>query len=312
MKLFKYSGAGNDFVLVDGRSADVSAYRQPETIGALCSRGRGVRSSDGRVGSDGLMILDSSSVCDFKMEFYNPDGSSGMMCGNGGRCIVAFADSLGIVPSDGKVFRFEAPDGLHRGEILRRDGPLSEVRISMVDVKTWRAFPDGGWFLNTGTRHYVRFVEDVETLDVESEGRALRWNPEFAPEGVNVNFVSISADGLLHVRTFEKGVEAETLACGTGIVASCIAAYLRSHVSQTGDLRAFEEAETSASGSPALALRNICGISALAGIGPAADRACVKYRVRARQDFLSVDFRPVEGGFRDVRLTGPALQIPIL
>ncbi len=292
MRLFKYSGAGNDFVLVDGRSADVSAYRQAETIGALCSRSRGIRSSDGRVGSDGLMILDASDDHDFKMEFYNPDGSSGMMCGNGGRCIVAFADSLGIVPSEGGVFRFEAPDGLHRGEILHRDGSLSEVRISMVDVRTWKALPDGGWFLNTGTRHYVRFVGDVETVNVELEGRTFRWNPQFAPEGVNVNFVSISPDGLLHVRTFEKGVEAETLACGTGIVASCIATYLR--------------------GRSVMPETSVCSYPAPLAVETVADLPCVNYRVRARQEFLSVDFRPAEEGFIDVRLTGPALQVSVL
>ena len=180
---------------------------------------------------------------DFTMEFYNPDGSGGMMCGNGGRCIVAFADYLGVKPSchadssschadspschpelaEGS-YLFRAPDGLHTGEILQHpeDG-LWEVRIKMIDVHGVTPML-GGLFLNTGTRHFVKFVDDVEQVDIDKEGKALRWDPAFAPIGTNVNFVHVAPDGL-HVRTFEKGVEGETLACGTGLTASAIAAY---------------------------------------------------------------------------------------
>jgi len=163
------------------------------------------------------------------MEFYNPDGSGGMMCGNGGRCIVAFADMLGIKPATGSEYRFLAPDGLHTATILngpatchseRSEESLWTVRLKMIDVEGITHVKDG-YFLNTGTRHFVKFVDDVDSIDVAEEGKRLRWDPVFQPEGTNVNFVQIAPDGL-HVRTFEKGVEGETLACGTGLTASAI------------------------------------------------------------------------------------------
>ena len=270
--IYHFSGAGNDFVVIDGREGDVSAFREVLRIEALCREYR----------TDGLMILgmpdpDRPSV-DFTMEFYNPDGSGGMMCGNGGRCIVAFADYLGIRPAECErsaegvtaapgVFLFRAPDGLHTGEILDRPSEdLWTVCIKMIDVQGVTPMLDG-YFLNTGTRHFVKFVDDVETVDVEAEGKALRWDPAFAPIGTNVNFVHVAPDGL-HVRTFEKGVEGETLACGTGLTASAIvAAYTK----------AFP-------------------------VHPVA--------VRARQDWLSVDFTPgSDDSFTDVYLTGPARLI---
>lgn len=268
--LYKYSGAGNDFIVLDGRTADVSAYRTENRISELCSRQTGLRASDGRIGADGLMILSSSDRYDFRMEYFNSDGSGGMMCGNGGRCIVAFADFLGIAPAspDGK-YLFEGPDGLHTGEILGRDGEVKTVKIRMIDVSTYRQCMDG-WFVDTGTRHLVRFVGEVENVDVENEGAEIRWDPEFAPAGVNANFVSILPDGSLSVRTFEKGVEAETLACGTGITASAIAAALT-----------------------LVPPASVCG-------------EVLHYDVKARGGRLSVDFVRSGDAFTDVYLTGPA------
>ena len=256
--IYHFSGAGNDFVVIDGREGDVSQYREVPRIEALCKEHK----------TDGLMILGSGDAeVDFTMEFYNPDGSGGMMCGNGGRCIVAFADYLGIEPASGDVFLFRAPDGLHTGEILARpEEGLWEVRIKMIDVQGITPML-GGYFLNTGTRHFVKFVDDVEQVDIDMEGRALRWNEAFAPVGTNVNFVHIAPDGL-HVRTFEKGVEGETLACGTGLTASAIAAY---HIGKPDT------------------------------------------RLRARQDWLSVNFTPgADEKFTDVYLTGPARLVEIL
>ena len=256
-KLYKFSGAGNDFVVIDGREGDVSSFREVARIEALCKQFK----------TDGLMILGSGETeVDFTMEFYNPDGSGGMMCGNGGRCIVAFADYLGIKPASGDVFLFRAPDGLHTGEILERpEEGLWEVRIKMIDVQGITPML-GGYFLNTGTRHFVKFVDDVEQVDIDTEGKALRWNEAFAPIGTNVNFVHVAPDGL-HVRTFEKGVEGETLACGTGLTASAIAAYYI--------------------GKP-------------------------DTRLRARQDWLSVNFTPgPDEKFTDVYLTGPARLVGI-
>ena len=221
-QLYKYSGAGNDFIAADGRGgADLAALRNPESIAALCSRASGVCAPDGRIGADGVLIVVDSEDCDFCMEYYNSDGSGGMMCGNGGRCIVAFADYLGI-PRSGDTYLFKAADGMHTGTVLSKEGNIYSIRLKMVDASDLRQVL-GGTFLNTGTRHFVKKVPDVRNVDVEVEGKAYRWNGAFAPQGANANFVSEEADGWLSVRTFEKGVEAETLACGTGITACAIA-----------------------------------------------------------------------------------------
>ena len=291
LQLHKYSGAGNDFVVLDGRTEDLSAYRSPATISALC----------GKFGTDGLMILSDDVDYDFRMEYYNSDGSGGMMCGNGGRCIVAFADALGIRPRDGQMYYFLAADGPHTGEILARDGDRKVVRIRMIDVRTFHPALDG-WFLDTGTRHFVRFVPDVEAVDVEEEGRRARWDPVFAPVGANANFVSVDAEGVLHVRTFEKGVEGETLACGTGITASAIAAYL---------------AGSAAVVSP-LSLRDPDGVNgyettlpspATTTLARGSEGESVHFDIRARIARLAVDFVPGENCFTDVYLTGPADEI---
>lgn len=274
--LYKYSGAGNDFVVLDGRSEDVGHYREAGVICSLCSRKDGFQAADGRIGADGLMILSVADGYDFSMEFYNPDGSSGMMCGNGGRCIVAFSSFLGLVPADGKVFRFVAADGEHTGEIVSSEGDVATVRLGMIDCSEYHSVLDG-WFLNTGTRHFVKFVDDVESLDIESEGKRYRWDEKFAPLGVNANFVQRLADGSLKVRTFEKGVEAETLACGTGLTACAIASWLDSHEGS-------REAEASSWGS-------------------------VRVALHARIADLKVDFKAPEragAAFKEVFLTGPA------
>lgn len=273
--LYKYSGAGNDFLVLDGRREDVSKYREAALIQRLCSRSEGFCDSEGTIGADGLMILSSSPEYDFRMEFFNPDGSGGMMCGNGGRCIVAFADHLGIRGSEGG-FLFEAPDGLHEAQILSRGASVCTVRLKMIDVTEFRPSLDG-WFLNTGTRHFVRFVGDVDSLDILSLGPRYRHDPAFAPQGANANFVQRSGKDSIEVRTFEKGVEAETLACGTGITASALALELECDNGHKHEPRVVE--------------------------------------VRARVDNLRVEFTPcldASGsiiGFEQVYLTGPARLI---
>ena len=302
IELHKYSGAGNDFVVLDGRTEDVSEFRTPERIAALCDRRSGFVAADGRIGADGLMILTDDAAYDFRMEYYNSDGSGGMMCGNGGRCIVAFADALGLTPADGRVFRFVAADGEHTGEILARNGDCKTVRIRMIDVHTFHPALDG-WFLDTGTRHFVRFVPDVEAVDIEKEGYTARWDPLFAPIGANANFVSVGADGTLHVRTFEKGVEGETLACGTGITASAIAAFL---ASQRPDRNYFSdkfaEKPISAPASTTPAHGSETALPRPSGIS-------VHFDIQARIARLAVDFRPGKNCFTDVYLTGPADEI---
>lgn len=228
MTFYKYHGAGNDFLIADGRAIDIDL--SAGQIARLCERHTGI-------GADGVMVLERSSDADFRMRYYNSDGSGGMMCGNGGRCIVAFAADLGY-----ESFVFEAPDGQHIAELENSvEAFSSEPRIvclKMKDVqgaalyenRTDAMFPDV--FLDTGTRHLVHFVEDVGECDVVGTGRSLRYDPRFAPQGVNVNFVRVNdflPDGNLDidVRTYEKGVEDETLACGTGIVASSMASWIR-------------------------------------------------------------------------------------
>lgn len=222
MTFYKYHGAGNDFLVADGRSSRIDL--SSAGIAALCDRHTGF-------GADGVMILSESEDHDFRMDYYNSDGSGGMMCGNGGRCIVAFAADLGF-----RSFDFEAPDGPHSAELLSGEArPFSHeariVRLKMKDVSSAAAYENGpdrepDLFLDTGTRHAVRFVDNVNDIDVVGEGRVLRYSPDFAPVGANVNFVQVNADGSITVRTYEKGVEDETLACGTGIVASAMATWI--------------------------------------------------------------------------------------
>lgn len=293
--LYKLSGAGNDFIVLDGRSGGVEEYRKGATIKTLCDRNTGFKAADGRIGADGVMILSSSDdgAWDFVMEYFNSDGSSGMMCGNGGRCIVAFADFMGIVPANGKFYEFLAADGPHTGEILGRDGHSCTVKLKMKDVSEYRRCTDG-WFLDTGTRHFVKFVDDVEAVDIATEGPRYRWSEEFAPIGANVNFVQALPDGSLKVRTFEKGVEDETLACGTGITASALAAQLEARHTDA-DCSKDAGSDTPASSST-----------------PASSGTTVKAihtAVHARIDELAVDFTPSGTIFTDVFLTGPAALI---
>lgn len=277
MTFYKYHGAGNDFLVADGRSSSIDL--SSDGIAALCDRHTGF-------GADGVMILSESEVHDFRMDYYNSDGSGGMMCGNGGRCIVAFAADLGF-----RSFDFEAPDGPHSAELLSGEArPFSHeariVRLKMKDVSSAAAYENGpdrepDLFLDTGTRHAVRFVDNVNDIDVVGEGRVLRYSPDFAPVGANVNFVQVNADGSITVRTYEKGVEDETLACGTGIVASAMATWIAHKRHEQGKI--------------------------------------VSIPVHARISDLSVSFRPsdvacessVPASFSasDVYLTGPAVFV---
>ena len=226
MQFFKYHGAGNDFLLADntaGLPSPDSAF-----IRRLCDRHTGF-------GADGVILLESSADHAFRMVFFNPDGSGEMMCGNGGRCIVAFAADLGLI-SAGQTVSFEAPDGIHKAEITAEDYPVKTVRLSMRPVEGIRVFPgERACFLDTGARHLVKFVEGLDDYPVTSEGKRLRHERRFAPDGTNVDFVEPlpPRDGTpaLRIRTFEKGVEAETLACGTGIVAAALAAFHQNHPS---------------------------------------------------------------------------------
>ena len=229
MKFYKYQGAGNDFLIADNRDGHLNEVdgvlygeNWSKSIEDICDRRYGV-------GADGLMLLENSDKYDFRMKYYNSDGSGGMMCGNGGRCIVAFAADRGI-----RHFDFDAADGFHRANIIKDDHGIKTVQLKMTDVSgmvsyerlTGVSVPSDGYFLDTGTRHYVRFVHGLDSYDIVSEGRNIRYKGhELEPLGANVNFVETAEEGAIRVRTYEKGVEDETFACGTGIVASAMASY---------------------------------------------------------------------------------------
>ena len=281
MKFYKYQGAGNDFLIADNRDShlreiDGVLYGEDwsKSIAEICDRRYGV-------GADGVMLLDNSEQYDFRMAYYNSDGSGGMMCGNGGRCIVAFAADRGI-----GHFDFEAADGFHKANIIKDDHGVKTVQLKMRDVTGMAHYeklsgvnvPSSGYFLDTGTRHYVRFVEGLDSYDIVSEGRTIRFKShELEPLGANVNFVEQAGEGAIRVRTYEKGVEDETFACGTGIVASAMASYAHGVRPRVGE---------SESGH----------INAL-------------YTVYAKRDILAVSFDVVPGeswSAENVWLTGPA------
>jgi len=215
IKVYKYQGAGNDFVIIDNRKINLSLSN--DQIKLLCDRRFGV-------GGDGLMLLGKSDNYDFSMRYFNADGGEGTMCGNGGRCLVAFAAHLGI-----KKFRFEAIDGPHLANMLEFGPEKCIVELGMIDVKEVTDYSPKSYFLNTGSPHLVIFVEKLQDYDVLDQGKLWRHHPHF-PGGTNVNFVQanwgrLSTPGIveLSVRTYERGVENETLACGTGVTASAIA-----------------------------------------------------------------------------------------
>ena len=268
LKFYKYQGAGNDFLIADNRDASIEL--SAGQIASICDRRYGV-------GADGLMLLENCEGYDFRMVYYNSDGSGGMMCGNGGRCIVAFAADMGI-----EQFAFIAADGPHYAEIILDNGAEKTVRLQMKDVEVCYHYdglgdvtvPSDGYFLDTGTRHFVRIVESVDEYDIVTEGREIRYKAaQLQPIGANVNYLE-QCEGFIKVRTYEKGVEDETFACGTGIVASCIAAYKY-------------------------------------GVKPSdTDGAAVIYDVMAKHDRLSVSFVPSSGIIAEqVYLTGPAAFI---
>lgn len=281
MKFYKYQGAGNDFLIADNRDGhlkeiDGVLYGEDwsRSIAEICDRRYGV-------GADGVMLLDNSEKYDFRMAYYNSDGSGGMMCGNGGRCIVAFAADRGI-----GHFDFEAADGFHKANIIKDDHGVKTVQLKMRDVTGMAHYeklsgvnvPSSGYFLDTGTRHYVRFVEGLDSYDIVSEGRTIRFKShELEPLGANVNFVEPAEEGAIRVRTYEKGVEDETFACGTGIVASAMASYAHGVRPRVGE-------------------SEYGHINAL-------------YTVYAKRDILAVSFDVVPGeswSAENVWLTGPA------
>lgn len=204
---YKYQGTGNDFVMIDNRLATFPK-NNTQLIEHLCDRRFGI-------GADGLILLENDTETDFRMVYYNSDGNQSSMCGNGGRCLVAFAKKLNVIENN---TTFIATDGLHHATISA-DGLVS---LQMIDVDAIQTTPEFS-FLNTGSPHHVQLVEDLEHYNVKENGAAIRYSELYGKQGSNINFVKKIDDTTFSVRTYERGVEDETLACGTGVTAVAIA-----------------------------------------------------------------------------------------
>lgn len=212
MKLYfsKYHGAGNDFIMIDDRRSVFPADHS-ELIHFLCERHTGI-------GADGLMLLRGSKKYDFKMLYFNSDGKPGTMCGNGGRCMLAFARYIGQIQGAGP-FRFEASDGPHNASFCEN----GLIRLRMINVDNIRKIHEG-YRIDTGSIHHVEYVDKLVDIDVQERGRRLRFDPAYASDnGCNVDFIEFRDSGTIAIRTYERGVENETMACGTGAVAAAIA-----------------------------------------------------------------------------------------
>ena len=205
-EFYKYHGTGNDFILLDNRQNIYNSIT-PRQVNFLCHRRFGI-------GADGLMMLNDRANFDFEMIYFNSDGNTSSMCGNGGRCIVKFAHMLGTKKNK---YNFYAIDGVHEAEIDLN----GDVRLKMKDVSDVE-HSYTHYVLNTGSPHYVKSVPDVSRVDVAAEGREIRNSKEFVKEGINVNFVETISDDTIYVRTYERGVEDETYSCGTGVTAAAL------------------------------------------------------------------------------------------
>lgn len=204
---YKYQGTGNDFIFIDNRE-DNFPKENAKLIEKLCDRRFGI-------GADGLILLEDDKEADFRMVYYNSDGNQSSMCGNGGRCIVAFAKKLDLISDE---TTFIATDGKHYATILEND----DVSLQMKDVDTIKVESDY-IFLNTGSPHHVMLVDDLDNYDVKNNGAKIRYSDLYGKAGSNVNFVKQISDNHFRVRTYERGVEDETFSCGTGVTAAAIA-----------------------------------------------------------------------------------------
>ncbi len=213
LQFWKLHGSGNDFVCLNGFQPLPSL--SPKQIAWICHRRLGV-------GADGLIVIEPTENASFRMVYYNADGFEGSMCGNGGRTAAVFARMLGVRQTDNS---FVAYDGIHNYIIHRQDDEETDVELTMNDVRHIEMV-DGGLIVNTGSPHLVLFTDNLSTQDVVGEGRKIRYSKLFAPEGINVNFLESNEKGNF-LRTYERGVEDETLSCGTGVTAAAIALNLK-------------------------------------------------------------------------------------
>jgi diaminopimelate epimerase len=210
---YKYQATGNDFVIIDNRETKIVFSN--EQVSQICHPKFGV-------GADGLMLIENHPTLNFHLEYFNKDGSKSL-CGNGCRAAVQFASQLGLV--NGKA-AFNAFDGPHSADIL----PSGDIRLKMGDVKEIQTIGED-YHIHTGSPHFIRFVTGIEDYPVFEEGKKIRYSDAFKPGGANVNFVELQPGNAIFVRTYERGVENETLSCGTGITAAAIAASLKGYTS---------------------------------------------------------------------------------
>jgi diaminopimelate epimerase len=224
IKFIKTEGAGNDFILVDMIGKKETGVKWPEFAKKTCARKLGI-------GADGVLVLENSPNADFKMRIFNPDGSEAEMCGNGARCCTSYYFKKKSVDNT----KFETMAGMLKAEKARENN-VRLLMTSPVDTKLDMIINTGHGemsvsFSNTGVPHAVVETEHLDNVDVEMLGRAIRYNENFMPQGTNVDFVSVTGKSSISVRTYERGVEQETLACGTGVVASAIISGLKGRVS---------------------------------------------------------------------------------
>lgn len=268
MIFFKYQGTGNDFIIIDNRNL-VFPKSNLQLIQKLCNRRFGI-------GADGLILLENETGVDFKMVYYNSDGNQSSMCGNGGRCLVAFAKHLNIISSEAT---FIAADGLHHASVLQN----GIVSLQMKDVKKVNVQPDYT-FLDTGSPHHVQIVDNLESVNVKELGSAIRYSNLYGAAGSNINFVTQIAPNHFAIRTYERGVEDETLSCGTGATATAIAMYVNNRADAfEGKLVA--EPDTSEK----------------------ASKNCkIVQNIEVQGGSLQVTFTENNGIFSDIFLSGPA------
>lgn len=214
IEFYKYQGTGNDFIMIDDREKEFD-LTDNDLIAALCERRMGI-------GADGLILLREHDTLDFEMIYFNADGKQSSMCGNGGRCIIAFAQMLEMIEDE---TTFMAIDGEHKGRLMD-----DSIYLQMQDVKKIEGVGDG-LVLNTGSPHYIEMVDELDYIDIDKQGRKIRNSAPFKKDGINVNFVLDASE--LQVRTYERGVEAETLSCGTGVVATAIAMHYANCIEET-------------------------------------------------------------------------------
>lgn len=208
----KFHGAGNDFIMINAIKNEI--VLSEELIFKMCDRRTGI-------GADGLIILMHSDNHDFRMRYYNCDGKESTFCGNGGRCIAAFAHQQGIIK---KEATYEAVDGIHKAKVTETSPNEYLVELTMRDILSYK-LDENSLLIDTGSPHYVKKVVNLDSMEVNAEGAKIRYDKDISTDGVNVDFL-LNDNGNIRIRTYERGVENETLACGTGVTASAMAASL--------------------------------------------------------------------------------------